>query len=254
MKKIHRIGLFSMALVLLLSFTACSQQNETSDTTPKNPLQIWMAKNFGYGGFSGDIQGTFTIHASGPEDLDKVDFYLDDMVIGTDTEPKFALQFQTDNYELGWHEIHAVGILSDGAEISSDVLTREFVSSETTMNFVIPLVGVILAVSLIGVLGPVLMGRRKGSVTIGQYGAAGAAVCKRCGFPFSRNLLSPNIVFGKLERCPHCGKWAIARRAFPAELTDAEERYREAQKETGTVEVDEKDSLRRSLEDSRFDD
>jgi hypothetical protein len=79
-------------------------------------------------------------------------------------------------------------------------------------------------------------------------------VCGRCGFPFSRGILAPNLVFGKLERCPHCGKWAIVRRAFPAELADAEERYHEAQQETGKVEVDEQESLRRSLEDSRFDD
>jgi hypothetical protein len=247
MKKIYAIGILIIIIALAFAGPVSAQEEEPA-------LDISMVRNFGYGGFSGDIQGTFTIHASGPDDLVEVRFYIDDTLIGTDKEAKFALQFQTDNYELGWHEIHAVGILSDGAEISSDVLTREFVSSETTMNFVIPLVGVILAVSLIGVLGPVLMGRRKGSFTIGQYGAAGAAVCKRCGFPFSRNLLSPNIVFGKLERCPHCGKWAIARRAIPAELSAAEERYREAQQETGTVEVDEKDSLRRSLEDSRFDD
>jgi hypothetical protein len=247
MKKIYAIGILTIIIALAFTGPVSAQEEEPA-------LDISMVRNFGYGGFSGDIQGTFTIRASGPDDLVEVRFYIDDTLIGTDKEAKFALQFQTDNYELGWHEIHAVGILSDGTEISSDVLTREFVSSETTMNFVIPVVGVALLFSLIGVLGPVLMGRRKGSVTIGQYGAAGAAVCGRCGFPFSRNLLSLNIVVGKLERCPHCGKWAIARRAFPTELAAAEERYLEAQQETGTVEVDEKDSLRRSLEDSRFDD
>lgn len=247
MKKIYKTVILALILALLFT-TIVSAQTEEPE------LDIRMVRNFGYGGFSGDIQGTFTIHVSGPDDLVEVHFYLDDILLGTDSEPKFALQFKTDNYEVGIHRIYAVGFLADGTELRTTEVTREFVSEQDTMKFVIPLLGIILAVSLIGVVGPVLMGRKKGIVTVGQYGAAGGAVCRRCGFPFSRSILGLNLVVGRLERCPHCGKWAVARRAFPAELAAAEERYHAAQQETGTVEVDQEDSLRRSLEDSRFDD
>lgn len=63
------------------------------------------------------------------------------------------------------------------------------------------------------------------------------------------------MLFGKLERCPHCGKLAIVRRATPAELAAAEERLR-ADREKGIKDIseDEDESLQRALEESRFDD
>jgi hypothetical protein len=247
MKKIKTIGILAIIMALLFTGVVSAQEEESE-------LDISMIRNFGYGGFSRDIQGTFTIRVSGPDDLVEVQFYLDDTLMGTDNEARFALQFQTDNYDEGWHDIYAVGILADGTELRSESLRYEFIPEQDMMGTLLPILGVVLAVSLIGVLGPVLMGRKKGVGTIGEYGAAGGAVCGRCGFPFSRGVLSPNLVVGKLERCPHCGKLAIVRRAFPAELEAAEARYHEAQQEQGTVEVDEQDSLRRSLEDSRFDD
>lgn len=248
MKKIYAVGLLAIILALAFSGAASAQEEEFD-------LSIRVVRNFGYGGFGRDIQGTFTIHVDGPEDLVEVRFYLDDTLLGTDSEAGFALQFKTDNYADGWHEISAVGILADGTELYSEALSYEFVAPKDMVGTLVPILGVVLAVTLIGVLGPVLMGRKKGVGKIGEYGAAGGAVCVRCGFPFSRGVLSPNLVFGKLERCPHCGKWAIVRRAIPAELSAAEERYHEAQQETGQVaEVDPEESLRRSLEDSRFDD
>jgi hypothetical protein len=36
--------------------------------------------------------------------------------------------------------------------------------------------------------------------------------------PFSRSVLAPNMLVGKLERCPHCRKWAIVGRAGSADL------------------------------------
>ncbi|MEN8242104.1 MAG: Ig-like domain-containing protein [Chloroflexota bacterium] len=248
MKKIYKAILLAITLTLLFTITAAAQSE-----VPE--LKIRLSKDFGYGGFNNDIQGTFSIHVSGPDDLVEVHFYLDDTLLGTDKEAKFALQFQTDNYEFGWHEIYAIGILADGTEVRSNEVRREFVSGEDTMKFVVPVIIAVLAISLIGVAVPMWMGKGGGSVSIGDYGAAGGAVCKRCEFPFKRSIFSPNMIVGKLTRCPHCGKVAISRRAYPAELASAEERYLSAQQEPGTItEETREDSLRRSLEDSRFDD
>jgi hypothetical protein len=85
------------------------------------------------------------------------------------------------------------------------------------------------------------------------YGAAGGAVCPRCTLPYSRNPLSPNLLFGKLERCPHCGKWGIARAASRSELDAAEVRLRQ-DSQRGTLEAaDEQGRLQQEIEDSRFD-
>ncbi|MEK6221558.1 MAG: hypothetical protein N2D54_04870 [Chloroflexota bacterium] len=37
------------------------------------------------------------------------------------------------------------------------------------------------------------------SFHLGIYSAAGGAVCPRCQLPYSRHLLSPNLLVGKLE-------------------------------------------------------
>jgi hypothetical protein len=105
--------------------------------------------------------------------------------------------------------------------------------------------------TLVGALVPALMGRGK-EFRSGQYGAAGGAVCPRCTFPYSRNILAPNLVVGKLQRCPHCGKWAIVPRASQSNLEAAEERW--AREGTSTVEApSEEERVRQMLDDSRYD-
>jgi hypothetical protein len=65
--------------------------------------------------------------------------------------------------------------------------------------------------------------------------------------------LSPNLIVGKLVRCPHCGKWGILPRASSAELEAAEARL--AQENQGTLEAPhEEQRLRRMLDESRFED
>jgi hypothetical protein len=64
-------------------------------------------------------------------------------------------------------------------------------------------------------------------------------------------VLAPNLMFGKLERCPHCGRVGLARRAGADELTAAEARL------TGEgappQPESEREQLRRQIEDSRYD-
>jgi hypothetical protein len=65
-------------------------------------------------------------------------------------------------------------------------------------------------------------------------------------------MLSPNLLVGKLERCPHCGKWALLPRASAEALRLAEERY--AAEDEGTIQpLSEEEKLRRMIEDSRFE-
>jgi hypothetical protein len=101
-------------------------------------------------------------------------------------------------------------------------------------------------------------GKPKATVPLGaprNYGVAGGTVCPKCKRPFSRNLLSPNLVIGKLERCPHCGKWSLARRASTAQLAAAEAAELEMASEgEHAPSLSEEERLRRDLEDSRYDD
>jgi ribosomal protein L32 len=252
MKKVHTL---SALLIVLLAF-AVVMPVMAQDEQPE--LEINLTRDFGYGGFGNDIQGTFTIKVSGPDDLIEVAFYLDDVLIGTDDESPFRLQFKTDSYEPGLHTIYAVGTRSDGTKLETRQLIRDFLSSEEanskTINIVGPILGITAVVMVISYLIPMLTGKNGAQRPIGQYSAAGGTVCPRCGFPFSRNVLSPNLVLGKLERCPHCGKWSIRARASQADLFAAEERLRAAQEENTPIETDPEESLKRALDESRFED
>jgi hypothetical protein len=252
MKMKNKILALFIILVLLFPTPALAQ-----DETPG--LTLTLTRDFGYGGFGGDIQGTFSMKATGPDDLVEVQFYIDDLLIGTDTEAPFRIQFNTDGYKPGLHTLSALGVLADGSEIQSNQFVREFLSGDkalgTTLDILIPLLAIIIGISVIGVVAPMLLGKKGKQRPIGEYSAAGGAVCPRCGFPYSRHILSINILLGKLERCPHCGKLAIVRRATPDALAAAEERWR-ADQEKGVKDIskDEEESLRKALEDSRFDD
>jgi hypothetical protein len=243
-------------LVVLLLSLALASTALAQDETPE--LEIRLNRDFGYGGFGNDIQGTFSIRVSGPVDLTQVEFYIDEILLGTDKEAPFRIQFNTDNFDPGTRRIYAIGTLADGTELRTKELVQDFLSSDSAMgrttSLLVPILVITVGAMLVSALIPMLTGKRGKQRPIGEYSAAGGTVCPRCGFPFSRRVLSPNIVMGKLERCPHCGKISIRPRAGYAELSAAEERLRQAQDETTSVEVDPDEALRRALDDSQFED
>ena len=159
---------------------------------------------------------------------------------------------------FGNDTIYAIGTLSDGTQIETRQLVQDFLSSDEanskTIGIVGPILGITAVVMAISYLIPMLTGKKGTQRPIGQYGAAGGTVCPRCSFPFSRNVLSPNLLLGKLERCPHCGKWSIQARAAQADLAAAEERLRAAQEESTPIDADPEESLKRALDESRFED
>lgn len=218
-------------------------------------LELRLTRDFGYGGLDNRIQGRFSMHASGPDNLLEVRFRIDDAVINVDTEAPFKYQFQTNDFSPGQHVLSATGILSDGREISSQLIIRTFLSDEEAdqqvRDFILPLIIVVGAISVVGVAGPLLLGRNKKHAPH-VYGAAGGAVCRRCGLPFSRSLLAPNMLVGKLERCPHCGKWAIVPRASAAALQEAEARLAGSAEEKPEAFESEEEKRKRLLDESRF--
>jgi hypothetical protein len=150
----------------------------------------------------------------------------------------------------------AVGYKADGTPVYGPEFVRQFLSAEeaksSTMKIIVPLLVIVGLATLAGALAPVFLLRGK-KFKPGNYGAAGGAVCPRCTFPYSRNVIAPNLLVGKLQRCPHCGKWAIVARASQANLEAAEERW--AREGTSTVDApSEEEKRQQMLEDSRFDD
>jgi DNA-directed RNA polymerase subunit RPC12/RpoP len=244
-----------LSILFLISFAKGSYQEEQ--------LQIRMKKNWGYSSGTGRIQGTFTIQVSGPEDLSRVLFYLDDQVLGEASASPFELRFVTDDYPLGSHKIFAVGATTGGEELISSTIQVEFVSADqgwqAAGNIIIPLVVVILGAVGLAVIVPLVFTRgKKDQLPPGaprSYGYYGGAICPKCSRPFSRHIYGLNLGLHKYDRCPYCGKWSLVRRASIEELEAAEAaEITAAQEGVFRPQTSEKDALRRNLEDSRFED
>jgi DNA-directed RNA polymerase subunit RPC12/RpoP len=248
-----QIALVSHLAALLLATPALAQED--------NSLSLRLSRDFGYSSGSGQIQGTFSMHVTGPANLARVDFFIDGKQIGEAAKAPFSLQFSTGSYPLGIHKISAVGYTSDGKELHSSEVTAEFVSADqglkSTGKIAIPILVFSGLAVLLSALFPVLTGRGKRSqLPLGEsrnYGIKGGGICTRCGRPFSFNVLAPNLVIYKFDRCPYCGKWSLVRIASLTELRKAEAAELEAAQASKAVpEESEEEKLRKELDDSRY--
>jgi hypothetical protein len=199
------------------------------------------------------MQGRFSYRVSGPDDLVRVEFLMDGQVIGEDTAEPFRLNFVTDNYPLGAHQMSAVGYTSGGEVLQSRTITGQFVSPELSSNFstmIIIFVVIVVGASFL------LTWLSRGNTKKG-YGFMGGAVCNQCGRPFAIHWWSPHLLTTRLDRCPHCGKWQNARRASAEMLASAETFAQELDRKGQVApenELDAQEKLRRQLEESRFED
>ncbi|HNT76580.1 MAG TPA: Ig-like domain-containing protein [Anaerolineae bacterium] len=225
----------------------------------KPELSLRLTRDFGYG-MGGELQGTLSLHASGPDDLARVEFFMDDESMGELTAAPFRRQFNTENYPPGVHKLRAVGYTAEGRELHSNVITPKFLSKaeadQKTTQIIVPLVGGIFGLMALGFLLTFLTSRRRGPApapgTPRNYGLAGGAICPKCGRPFARHMWAPNLVTGKLERCPYCGKWSIAMRASPDMLAAAEAAELTEAGEQPAPTLSEEERLQRELENSRY--
>ena len=220
-------------------------------------LTMSLSRDWGYGGFGGDIQGTFSFHVRGLENLTRVEFYIDELKIGEDAVLPFDLQFVTDNYALGTHELYALGYTDGGKIIRSNSYTRNFVPASegggAAIKILIPLFAVIFGAMALSAVLPLLMGRKVKSMAAGtpRSYTFGGGICPKCGRPFAFSLLTPHLFMAKIARCPFCGRWGLIQPASLQELRAAEQAELEAEK--GQIpEATEEEKLKKALDNSKF--
>lgn len=250
-KKITLFLLF-LLIVTLVTSPLLAQDDET--------LTIRLNRDFGYASGTGNIQGRFSIRISGSDTIEEVTFYLDETVLGTDSEEPFRLQFQTDNYPAGKHTLYATATTTDGQTLQSPNIARVFVTPEATREsvgkLIIPILGGTIALIGIIVVVTVLIERRRGPIPLGasrSYGMMGGTVCQACQRPFSIHFWSFNFITRRYDRCPHCGKWQWVSRFLPQDLKTAEQAELKTAPAT-VAELTPEEKLRRQLDDSRFED
>lgn len=228
-------------------------------------LKLSINKIFGYGGFGGrEFQGVMNLSAQGPENLQRVVFFIDGQTMGEDTQAPFELHFDTGSYGLGQHQLTATGYTNDGSQLQSNTITTQFVTAQRGMqrglSFIIPLLIVIFAAMLLSVVVPMLFNKGKKLETpLGQerhYSASGGTICPRCKRPFPLHFLAFNFGPGmKMERCPYCGRIGLFRRYSLSDLRTAEAAERSLAGPTeGIPALTEEEKLRKELEESRYHD
>jgi hypothetical protein len=225
---------------------------KNADYQEPSQIELRLIRGLGFG-LGGQIQGRFSLNASGPDSLDRVEFYIDDQLIGEDSSQPFSISFSTGDYETGVHQFSAVGYPADGRELTSNRISRQFVS----------VISVGLVVAAIIILVVVLrfassyIARSKNPGAQKGFGYLGGTVCKNCGRSFGIHWWSLRLGLGRMDRCPHCGKWNMVNRASAETLAQAEHAERESEPaESPVAEQQSKDDdiLRRQIDESRYRD
>lgn len=248
MKKIRITSLITILMSLMATTAVVAQTEE---------LALSMSRDWGYGGFGGDIQGLFSLKVTGPADLARVVFYIDNTAIGEVTQSPFRVQFNTDNYPNGQRELYAVGYSSGGQEYLSKVINANFVpaseGSKAAMRIVIPVLGVVFGAMLLAAIVPILTGRKTKNLPPGsprQY-PLGGAICPKCDRPFAVHFWGLRLGFARLDRCPYCGKWSLVRYASMDKLHAAEQAELAGER-AQVPEMAEEGKLKKELDDSKY--
>lgn len=242
-----------MATLLMLALVfvqpASAQEGEP-------PLTFGLSRDFGYA-LGSTIQGTFSVRVQDDGNLVQIALLIDGQQISADDEPPFRIRFSTSDFAAGIHTIEVVGITADEEQLASQPIEVEFLSNEQArsqaIEVVFPLLALLFVLMVLGTLGPEMLGRGKRSFQLGAYGSAGGAVCPKCDLPFGRHNLSANLLVGKIERCPHCGKWGVVRRASSSALEAAESKYTANMSEGLIQKEDDAAHLRRMIDESRYE-
>jgi hypothetical protein len=246
-----RLRVFIIILLLALSLDASEVYSQDNG---QDELSLRLSRDFGYG-LAGQMQGTFSFIVSGPESLFRVEFILDDEVIGEDTAAPFRFRFDTADYSNGSHKLKAIGYTAGGQTMHSETITRQFVPGNSVMWIVV----IIVALVVVGRIVTYLMtrsskGARAGSVRIGYLGGA---VCPNCGHAFNIHWWSLRLGFRRYDRCSNCGKWNLVQRASVEDLAKAGDfaKELETKQEADPVADTLTDSeYQKLLDESRFDD
>jgi hypothetical protein len=246
----RKIGFAWLAAILISLFIVFDAFAQTSQLT------LRVSRDWGYGGLNGDIEGLFSMHASGPADLRRVDFFIDNSQIGEVVQAPFNLQFNTNNYPLGIHRLYAIGYSTSGQEYRSNVISGNFVTQQSSLKIILPILGIVVLVLLLSALVPILANRgKRANIPLGaerKYGAGGGGICPKCHRPFAMPLFSPHLGFSKLAFCPFCRKWSLVKVESINKLREAEMAELKSAKPESIPETSDEEKLRKEIDDSKY--
>lgn len=225
-------------------------------------IELHLNRDWGYGGF-GEIQGLFTLKASGPDNLVSVTFLIDGQVMAEVTQSPFVFRFNTDQYALGKHSISATGMTLEGQELNSNEITTTFVTPDagwkSALRMIVPVLVIIVVAFAVSIIVTFSTGKKRLNPPPGterRYGSAGGSICPKCQRPTPLHWFGLNLGLWKYDRCENCLRWSgmkslplnNLRQAEKKELTQALEIEQASPGQFST----EEEKLKREIEDSRF--
>jgi hypothetical protein len=245
--------LFALAMACLVLVAGASVTGAQG-----NELELLLTKNMGLA-LGDQIQGSFTLSVSGPEDMTSVTYMIDGNEMATVTQAPLRYSFSTDSYAPGRHTFSATAKTTSGQTLKSNVIDVEIVTLAAGLQagtrVLIPIFGVVLVIIVVMVAIQVLpIGRNKRRFEPGavrNYGAAGGTICPNCGRPFARSIFALHLGNRRLERCPYCGKWSMTRPASIEALRAAEQAELQGAK-PAVHELTPEELLRQQIEESRL--
>ena len=223
-------------------------------------FSVRLRRDFGYGA-GVNVRGTLTISLVGDEtQVESIAFLIDGEVMASVGDAPFRFQFHTDDYGFGRHQLNARVILQDGRVETTSVVGMNFISPEEERGSLVTLFfgigGALILAVVIYLLVQTLIFKRKPkrahqTEEARQYGLLGGTICPQCGRAYPRHIWGINLVIGKLDRCDHCGKWAMTVRASPERLRAAEEaEFKALEKDKGEGVIGYQ--IRDALDDSKY--
>jgi len=150
----------NLAIVGFLLVSVCLFAGLPIKAVGQGSLNLSLTRNLGIG-FGNIIQGAFTLHGSGPVDVQNLTVYFNGEQVHFATGNTISWQFHTGNYPPGSTNITLFGIDDLGGTYSA---TREvFILSEAMSTVVIGAILVIVVILVVVRYGPVLRKKRLGS-------------------------------------------------------------------------------------------
>jgi hypothetical protein len=244
-------------LLLAVFFTLAFAQQEEE-------YRLNIQRTFGFSSGS-QIRGNFRLDVVGSPNIKSVTFMIDDTIMNQVTTIPFTYSFQTGQYAEGWHDLSAVIETINGQKISTPKRRLEFVSAEAESNsvvsIIVPLLGGVLLLMLIGVGSQILILRKRPMSTLPlgadrKYGLQGGGVCPQCHRPFSLHWWAPNMgLRTKFDRCDFCGKWSLIKVLNHGELAAAQAAELQESQPMQPIETKSEDNkLQELIDNSRYTD
>ncbi|MEE4195838.1 MAG: hypothetical protein V2J07_11620 [Anaerolineae bacterium] len=253
-----RIGIVLLSLIfLLIPFQSVLAAEEPG-------FSIQLNRDWGYGGFGGQIQGNFSIIVKDDLDFVKVTYMMDDVEMGIQTEAPFRFRFSTDDYAPGDHTYWAIGELSDGTIVQSNRISAIVLSAEDANVDVGLIMGIIFGTMAVGgLISWVVTNIVSKKTRQGEYfdenhipkgfTFRGGTICPKCGEPYAYHVFSANLLTHKFDRCPHCGKYAVTRPISRESIMEKmKEKYGEEPAQKLEQPLTEEQKLRKQLDESRY--